>query len=178
MTARRTGLTRRNPAEFGTVEVRGERFRAFYRVKGKAFRAPKTFETRHAARAWLADQEKSLRGGTWIDPRLGAETVAGYCEDWMTSRRELLIEAALRRVANWASKVCHATGGPVDRFDCDVPRVLMRDENPLNEEDRRAAQQLHFDQELKRAVKDAERGRADLVEHLRSEREWEESNAS
>ncbi|BDZ37985.1 tyrosine-type recombinase/integrase [Microbacterium suwonense] len=89
MTARKTGLTRRNPSEFGTVEVRGERFRALYRVKGKTFRAPKTFDTRPAARAWLADQEKSLRGGTWIDPRLGAETVGGYAEDWLTSRTDL-----------------------------------------------------------------------------------------
>ncbi|WP_193596239.1 tyrosine-type recombinase/integrase [Microbacterium sp. YJN-G] len=89
MTRRKTGLTRRNPAEFGTVEVRGERFRAFYRLKGKTFRAPQTFDSRPAARAWLADQENSLRGGVWIDPRLGAETVGGYAEDWLRSRTDL-----------------------------------------------------------------------------------------
>lgn len=74
MRARKTGLTRRNPAEFGTVEVRGERFRALYRVKGKTFRAPKTFDSRPAARAWLADQEKSRRGGIWIES-VGAESL-------------------------------------------------------------------------------------------------------
>lgn len=41
MTRRKTGLTRRNPAEFGTVEERGGRYRALYRVKGAVIRAPR-----------------------------------------------------------------------------------------------------------------------------------------
>lgn len=89
MTARKTGLSRRNPAEFGTVEARGLRFRAFYRSRGAVVRAPKTFETRVAARAWLAEQERAILGGVWVDPRLAADTLASYCEDWLTMRTDL-----------------------------------------------------------------------------------------
>lgn len=64
MTRRKTGLTRRNPADFGTIEERGGRYRAFFRVKGQTIRAPQTFPDRKSARAWLADQERARSVGT------------------------------------------------------------------------------------------------------------------
>lgn len=89
MTRRKTGIGRCNPSEFGTVEERAGRYRAFYRVKGQVIRAPRTFEERGGARAWLLEQERSIHGGTWIDPRLAAGTVAAFSEDWLTGRTDL-----------------------------------------------------------------------------------------
>lgn len=48
-----------------------------------------TFDTRAAARAWLSDQERALRGGSWIDPRLATESVGGFAEDRLASRTDL-----------------------------------------------------------------------------------------
>lgn len=84
MTQRKTGLARRNPNEFGSVEQRGERYRAFFRKDGRTIRAPRTYATRDDARHWLNEQERALRGGTWIDPRLSDDSLAAYVEAWLT----------------------------------------------------------------------------------------------
>lgn len=89
MTRRKTHLARKNPAAFGTVERRGDRFRAFYRREGEVIRAPKTFESVKAAHAWLAKEAAAHGAGTWIDPRAGADTLEEYARSWLESRHDL-----------------------------------------------------------------------------------------
>lgn len=89
MTARRTNLSRRNPASFGSVERRGERYRALYRRDGEVIRAPKTFDNAKQAHAWLAKEATAHATGAWVDPRAGAETLASYATAWLDSRRDL-----------------------------------------------------------------------------------------
>lgn len=89
MTARKTGIARKNPAAFGTVQRRGDRYRAFYRRSGSTIRAPKTFDSVKSAHAWLAKEAAAHGAGTWIDPRAGADTLGEYARDWLASRDDL-----------------------------------------------------------------------------------------
>lgn len=89
MTSRKTGISRRNPATFGSIERRGDRFRALYRRDGAVIRAPKTFGTRKEASVWLAAQATAQADGSWIDPRAGAETLRAYADTWLASRADL-----------------------------------------------------------------------------------------
>lgn len=90
MTRRKTGIGRRNPSEFGTVEQRPNgRFRAYFRAEGVVHRAPSTFATRAEARAWLAKSEAALRGGTFIAPTAGAGTLAEFARAWLASRTDI-----------------------------------------------------------------------------------------
>ena len=92
MTARKTGLTRRQPAEFGTIRERNGKFQTFFRLDGATHRAPGMFRTRAAARAWLGEQERAVRAGTF-DPGGNSAppplTVAEFARDWLASRTDL-----------------------------------------------------------------------------------------
>lgn len=89
MTARKTGLTRKNPAAFGTVQRRGGRYRAFYRRNGDTVTAPRTFDTAKAANAWLAKEAAGHGAGTWVDPTAGHDILADYATEWLASRDDL-----------------------------------------------------------------------------------------
>lgn len=105
MTRRKTGLARRNPNDFGSVEKRGERYRALFRRDGRTIRAPRTFTTRDDARHWLSEQERALRGGTWIDPRLSEDSLAAYVAAWLSDHSADLsprtVENYSRHLTKW-----------------------------------------------------------------------------
>lgn len=69
MTRPKTGIARKNPAPFGSIERRGDRYRALYLKDGVKIRAPKTFATAQEARAWLAREAVAIADGTWT-PRI------------------------------------------------------------------------------------------------------------
>lgn len=119
MTARRTGLARKNPTHFGTVERRGDRFRAYYRREGEVIRAPKTFESAKAANAWLAKQAASQGAGTWIDPRAGADTLEEYAAAWLDSRHDLAPRTRAAYSHSLDRWVLPALGG--ERLDAITP---------------------------------------------------------
>lgn len=48
--------------------------------------APVTFTTKTDAKAWLDDQERAARTGSWRDPRSGRETFGAYATRWITER--------------------------------------------------------------------------------------------
>lgn len=48
--------------------------------------APVTFTTLTDARAWLDDQGRAARSGTWRDPNSGRETFGVYAQRWITER--------------------------------------------------------------------------------------------
>ena len=81
---------RRSPAPLGTIErLPSGRFRAYYRLDGEKFPAPKAFDSQEAATEWLAAQRADRALGTWRDPRLGQLTLAEYAEGWLASRTDL-----------------------------------------------------------------------------------------
>ncbi|WP_426516821.1 hypothetical protein ACPPVQ_18965 [Diaminobutyricibacter sp. McL0618] len=78
---------RRAPSDLGTVRLeRSGRYRAYYRFNGELFNAPRTFETRADALAWLAGERSDRRRGTYLDPRVGRDTLADYAATWLQSR--------------------------------------------------------------------------------------------
>lgn len=82
--------TRKTPGSWGTVEqLPSGRWRAFYRVDGVRFSAPRTFESKDAGNAWLAMERADRVRGTWRDPRLGQVTLADYADTWLDSRPDL-----------------------------------------------------------------------------------------
>lgn len=100
-TARRPS-TRRSPGSWGTAEqLPSGRWRAFYRVEGTKFSAPRTFDTKADAQAWLAGERADRDRGTWHDPRAGRITLAEYAQTWLDSRPDL----APRTAANYAALI-------------------------------------------------------------------------
>ena len=81
---------RRRPEALGTVErLPSGRYRAYYRHEGERFTAPQTFETKDAARGWLATERADRLRGTWRDPRQGATLFGEYAASWFASRTDL-----------------------------------------------------------------------------------------
>lgn len=76
------------------------RYRARYTHNGERFPAPATFDTKDAARAWLAVQRVAIAGGTWVHPAEAlaaaeveaaekarrAITVGEYSDQWINRR--------------------------------------------------------------------------------------------
>lgn len=76
---------------FGNVrKLPSGRFQARYLASdGKERRAPETFASMKAARAWLAEQATDQRRGRWVDPEKGRETFSVYADRWMHNRPDL-----------------------------------------------------------------------------------------
>lgn len=89
MTVRRTNLSRRQPAEFGTIRERNGRFSAFFRRDGQTVRAPHVFTDRPSARAWLAGQERAIRGGAFVAPIAGLDTLEAFARNWLANRTDI-----------------------------------------------------------------------------------------
>ena len=81
---------RRPPGALGSVrQLPSGRFQAYYRHEGETFSAPHTFDTREAARGWLAGERAERALGTWRDPRLGQITLDEYARGWLAARTNL-----------------------------------------------------------------------------------------
>ncbi|WP_345802721.1 site-specific integrase [Microbacterium sp. AZCO] len=88
--AQKTPSGRPHPNILGTVRrEKSGRFRASYRIDGRTFSAPKTFDTERDAQAWLATEHGARKAGTWIDPHLGRVTLSAYARTWLAARVEL-----------------------------------------------------------------------------------------
>lgn len=90
MSAQRHSSRRRTPAALGTVEqLPSGTWRAFYRVDGRRFSAPRPFPTKDDANAWLATERADRVRGTWRDPHAGQVTLAEYAATWLDARPDL-----------------------------------------------------------------------------------------
>ncbi|WP_404433134.1 tyrosine-type recombinase/integrase [Microbacterium lacus] len=88
--SRRTAPTRRPPGSWGTTQqLPSGHWRAFYRYDGRRITAPRTFESKAAAQAWLAGEHADRSRGTWRDPQTGRVTLADYARTWLDSRPDL-----------------------------------------------------------------------------------------
>lgn len=85
---RRGRVTKR---QFGTVRrLPSGRWQARYRdVRGRMVTAPRTFAAKADAHRFLSTVEADMLRGTYVDPRLGRETLAVYAERWMADRVKL-----------------------------------------------------------------------------------------
>lgn len=87
---KRASSARRHPNDLGSVEtLPSGRFRAYYRHDGRKFTAPHTFETKTAARSWLATERADRARGVWQDPNTSKVTVAEWADTWLASRTTL-----------------------------------------------------------------------------------------
>src|SRR5690625_3123475 len=81
---------RRTPSALGAVsQLPSGRWRARYTRDGATFSAPHTFDTKADAETWLAGERADRARDTWLDPRLGRETLAEYAWAWLDSRPDL-----------------------------------------------------------------------------------------
>jgi integrase len=63
-----------------------------------------TFDTKAAARAFLASVETEVRNGEWVDPRLGRTLFSGYVEKWLAAVSHIRVSTR----ANLDSRLaCH-----------------------------------------------------------------------
>ncbi len=85
-----TNKTRRTPAAWGSIErLPSARYRAYYKHNDRRVSAPRTFETKHAASAWLAAEQTAHVTGAWIDPAHGDTLLGDYATRWLDSRGDL-----------------------------------------------------------------------------------------
>ena len=65
------------------------RFQVRYRVDGVTHAAPRTFATKRAADAFLAETRVAIDRGTWVDPVAGRITLRDYSSRWLAERVQL-----------------------------------------------------------------------------------------
>jgi hypothetical protein len=65
------------------------RFQVRYRVDGLVHLAPRTFATKRAADAFLAEARVAIDRGTWVDPSAGSITLRDYSSRWLADRVQL-----------------------------------------------------------------------------------------
>lgn len=65
------------------------RFQARYRVDGVVHTAPRTFETKREADAFLAEARTAVERGSWVDPNAGRVTLRVYATRWLVDRVQL-----------------------------------------------------------------------------------------
>ncbi|MGP6203912.1 tyrosine-type recombinase/integrase [Microbacterium sp. F2] len=81
---------RRAPGMWGSAEqLPSGRWRAFYRQDGRKYSAPRTFETKAEAHAWLATERADRARGLWRDPDDSAVTLAEFGHAWLAARPDL-----------------------------------------------------------------------------------------
>lgn len=84
-------MSRRRQA-WGTVRrLPSGRFQARYRVDGVLHAAARTFTTKRAADAFLAEVRVAIDRGTWVDPAAGSITLGDYSSRWLADRVQLRI---------------------------------------------------------------------------------------
>jgi integrase len=62
------------------------RYQARYKVDGETYTAPRTFETKREADAFLAEMRVAMDRGTWVDPNAGRMTLVEYATRWLRER--------------------------------------------------------------------------------------------
>lgn len=65
------------------------RYQARYSAHGETFLAPRTFATKRAADAFLAEARVAIDRGTWVDPNAGRVTLHDYATRWLDERQLL-----------------------------------------------------------------------------------------
>jgi integrase len=65
------------------------RFQARYRVDGVVHTAPRTFETKREADAFLAEARTAIDRGSWVNPNAGRVTLRIYATRWLVDRVQL-----------------------------------------------------------------------------------------
>lgn len=73
---------------FGNIfKLPSGRYRARYPgPDGRTRNGPTTFATYKEADRFLADMDRDLHRGAWMDPRLRSVTLAGYAGEWLIHR--------------------------------------------------------------------------------------------
>jgi hypothetical protein len=65
------------------------RYQARYTVGREAFTAPRTFSTKRAAEAFLAEARVAIDRAIWVDPNQGRATPREYATRWLDERVNL-----------------------------------------------------------------------------------------
>lgn len=75
----------------GTIRpLASGRWQAFYRLEGKTYRAPQTFERKADAQLWLMAERTDRARGAWQDPQEQAGlTLEEWATTWLASRVDL-----------------------------------------------------------------------------------------
>lgn len=86
-------MASRRTAQRGTIEARGNTYRAYYQHRGRRYRCPHHFSTEKLARLWLDSEYRLIELGTWTPPaerdkqaEADATTLAEWAYAWMDSR--------------------------------------------------------------------------------------------
>ena len=85
----------RRPRGTGSIQARGERWRAFYSYidsAGVRRRRVESFDTKTEARQWLTARLAEVAGGQTSDP--GSITVGQYLTEWLGSLGMQQLEGA------------------------------------------------------------------------------------
>lgn len=110
---RRAADQRRAPGAWGTAEqLPSGRWRAFYRRDARKFTAPRTFDTKADALAWLATERADRSRGIWHDPQHGRVTLAEYAHTWLESRPDLAPRTVVTYRWILARWILPRVGGP------------------------------------------------------------------
>jgi integrase len=75
---------------FGHVRrFKSGRYQATYWQEGRHHAAPRTFETKSEANAFLDAMSASIHRGDWIDPEFGRISFGGYASMWLAQRTDI-----------------------------------------------------------------------------------------